>query len=475
MSYNYLPLDRKWLSFQQVKNLLDYDQLVSITFDAHERILTCHDYIESISGTSDNKGSAPNKPVQKELTEKHTAGSGEEVPADIVKLMLMLKIKSLSFGQSGVQIETVKRLMEMYDNAVLPVIYTSVTEVQDEGDYFLRQLTLPLLAKGEVYYKGQKQDVSSVVNELNWQPLTLQPNEKPALTTGTHFISAHGLYVLKQTERLLKIADIIAAVSLHFLDCPIDTLHEKINGADDYIGQANTAKTLLQYLEGARHSGSAKQGSGDADLCNSTKHVHGAAGDSFQCILKVFLKEINSVTEDQRIFPDEGLVLNGVQSHPQPLILELDYLAAALAGVANLSVARTRQLLSGKGGSSLPPTFISLLSAAVEITTENKELSVPSSVNYKIIGDPKTTFVPQADACRNCLQVIGNLEKVLAMELVAATCAVEDKGAVQDLPALEDFMRNFRKQVLLADEDPASNGNLANAMLFLRSYNIALV
>src|SRR6476661_1801232 len=123
MSYNYLPLDRKTLHFQQVKNLLDYNQLVSITFDAHERILACSEWLEKHpTEINDYLGLTEESPTQ--LLTSDAEGLGEEVPLDIVKLMLMLKIKSLSYGYSGVQIETVKRLMEMYNNAVFPVIYT---------------------------------------------------------------------------------------------------------------------------------------------------------------------------------------------------------------------------------------------------------------------------------------------------------------------------------------------------------------
>ncbi|GEO08934.1 aromatic amino acid ammonia-lyase [Segetibacter aerophilus] len=476
MSYNYLPLDRKWLSFQQVKNLLDYDQLVSITFDAHERILKSHEYIQSISVGENNEVSSTNiENVQKGVIESDVIGSGEEVAIDIVKLLLMLKIKSLSHGQSGVQIETVKRLMEMYNNSVFPVVYVDVDGAQKESNPLLSQLLMTLVGRGEVYYKGRKQLASSVFDELNWQPLKLQTGETSALTTGTHFISAHALYVLKKSELLLKFADIIAAVSLNVISFSTNSLNEKINTAQRHKGQADTAKALNKYLKGSGNLIAKEQKSNDADLANLTIGIHGAAKDSFEYILDVFLKEINSVTEERSIFSHEGLVVNGVHSHPQPLMLALDYLVIALTGVANLSVAKIEQL-AGVESSPLSAVFLAnILSRATEISSENRKLSAPSSVNFTLASDIKSGVVYQVDGCKKCLKAVDNLEKILAIELVAATRTREFEGLDRTLPALNVFTKSFREQVSLTEEEAGANNNLTKAIQFLRSFNVSLV
>lgn len=267
MSYNYLPLDRKWLKFQQVKNLLDYQQLISITFDAHEKILQCREYLENKLSNGDSLYYGINTgfgylhdvqidkdqiaELQYNLLKSHACGLGEEVPVDIVKLMLMLKIKSLSYGHSGISIETVKRLMEMYNNDVIPVIYTQGS-LGASGDLApLSHLSLPLIGLGEVYYKGAKRASSQVLQELNWQPVQLQSKEGLALINGTQFMSAYGLLGLKKAEQLIKMADAIAALSFDAFDCSIQPLHEKIHSIRSFKGQVDSAAAVRKYLEGS--------------------------------------------------------------------------------------------------------------------------------------------------------------------------------------------------------------------------------
>lgn len=249
MSYNYLPLDRKWLGFQQVKNLLDYDQLVSITFDAHERILKCRQYLDSNENEKQVDRNLSND-TEYNTIKSYASGIGKEVPVDIVKLMLMLKIKSLSYGQSAAQIETIKRLMEMYNTGVFPVVYTKGVSGAG-GDVALSQLSLPLIGLGEVYYEGEKRVSGEVLNKLGWEPLRLVHNESLALITGTHFLSAYGLYALKKAEQLLKVADVIAALSLDAFGCSLEPFHSKIQSVRSHKGQVETAAFILNCFAGS--------------------------------------------------------------------------------------------------------------------------------------------------------------------------------------------------------------------------------
>ena len=364
MSYNYLPLDSKWLHFDQVKNLLRYQQLVSITFDAHERILKCREYLDKkLSGSDElfygiNTGfgylqnvgidKTQIEQLQYNLLTSHACGVGDKVPVEIVKLMLMLKIKSLSYGNSGVQIETVKRLMDMYNNDVIPVIYTQGS-LGASGDLApLSHLSLPLIGLGDVYFKGSVQPSASVLKKLGWQPVHLHSKEGLALMNGTQFMSAYGMYCLYKCEQLIKMADLIAAISYDAFDCLLEPLHSIIHKVRPFKGQVHTAEQLRGYLEGSEICAQTKKQVQDPYSFRCIPQVHGATKDTFDYVLNTFIKEINSVTDNPNIFPDEDLILSGGNFHGQPLALSLDFLCIAMSELASICERRTYQLISGQ-------------------------------------------------------------------------------------------------------------------------------
>ena len=300
MSYNYLPLDRKLTNFQQIKNLLKYDQHVSITFDAHERILICREYLDKKMQESDtlyygintgfgflqnvriNKNELSE--LQNNLLKSHACGLGDEVPKDIVKLMIMLKIKSLSYGNSGVQIETVKRLMEMYNNDMMPIIYTQGS-LGASGDLApLSHLSLPLIGEGHVYLKGVRMPAAKALKQLDLQPIQLQSKEGLALINGTQFMSAYGLHNLIQAERLLKWANIIAAISFDAFECVPDSLNEHIHNVRPHVGQKNVATILSALLSESEISKNKKEQVQDPYSFRCIAQVHGATKDTFDFV-----------------------------------------------------------------------------------------------------------------------------------------------------------------------------------------------
>lgn len=492
MSYNYLPLDRKWLNFQQVKNLLDYGQLVSITFDAHEKILQCREYLNNKLNNTDrlyygintgfgylqnvqiNKDQA--EQLQYNLLKSHACGLGEEVPVDIVKLMLMLKIKSLSYGHSGVSIETVKRLMEMYNNDVFPVIYA-----QGSSSTSLGHLSSPLIGLGVVYYKGIKQSSSDVLKELSWQPVKLQSKEGLALITGTQFLSAYGLYSLKKAEQLIKMADAIAALSFDAFDCSLQPLHEKIHSIRSFKGQVATAAAIRKYLEGSEIINKQKLHIQDPYSFRCLPQVHGATKDTFNYVLSVFLKEINSVTDNPNIFPEDDLILSGGNFHGQPLALALDFLSIAMSELANISERRTYQLISGQRelpmflvkDPGLHSGFIIPQYTAAGLVSENKQLCTPSSVDSISSSNNQEDHVSMgANAAVKCLRVIDNAEKVLGIELLTAAQALEFRRPLKSSPFLEQMVADFRQQVSFNDEDRVMRDDMMKAIGFVGSYSL---
>lgn len=495
MSYNYLPLDSKWLHFEQVKNLLDFQQQVSITYDAHEKILRCREYLDGKMAEADQTYYGINtgfgylqhvridadsiEQLQYNLIVSHACGMGEEVPSDIVKLMLMLKIKSLSYGHSGVQIDTVKRLMDMYNHEVLPVIYTQGS-LGASGDLApLSHLSLPLLGLGEVYYQGVKRDTASVWKELGWEPIHLQSKEGLALINGTQFMSAYGLYCLKKAERLLALADIIAALSFDAFDCVQEPLHPLIHQIRAHKGQVKAAQQIAHYLKGSAIATQAKSQVQDPYSFRCAPQVHGASQDVFETVLNVFMREINSVTDNPNVFPEEDMIVSGGNFHGQPLALHLDFLSIAMSELANISERRTYQLISGQRGlplflvkeAGLNSGFMIPQYTAAGIVSENKQLCTPASVDSISSSNNQEDHVSMgANAATKCWRVLQNVERVLAIELLSAAQALDFRRPLQSSPVLEKMHKTFREQVSFNEKDRILHKDMQQAVQFIQSY-----
>jgi histidine ammonia-lyase len=495
MSYNYLPLDRKWLHFQQVKNLLDYDQLVSITFDAHERILACREYLNQKQTVTDalfygiNTGfgflqnvkidDSQIEQLQYNLLVSHACGMGEEVPEAIVKLMLMLKIKSLSYGYSGVQIATVIRLMDMYNNGMFPVIYTQGS-LGASGDLApLSHLSLPLLGLGEVRLAGKKMDSGAALQHLNWQPIALQSKEGLALINGTQFMSAYGMYCLKKAEHLLEMADLIAALSFDAFDCVTEPLNAHIHAIRPHTTQITVAANMRKYLLGSSIASSPKKQVQDPYSFRCIPQVHGASRGAFAHVLEIFMQEINSVTDNPNIFPDEDLIVSGGNFHGQPLAMALDYLAIAMSEIANIAERRTYQLISGQRGlplflvnnPGLHSGFMIPQYTAAGIVSENKQLCTPASIDSISSSNNQEDHVSMgANAATKCLRVIENVEKVLAIELMSAAQALEFRRPQRSSAILENMVKAYREIVAFNEVDRVLHIDMMKSVGFLQSF-----
>ncbi len=497
MSYNYLPLDRKHTNFQQIKNLLAFDQLVSITFDAHERILKCREYLDDKMKSPDalyygiNTGfgflqnvqidATQLEELQNNLLKSHACGLGEEVPEDIVKLMIMLKIKSLSYGHSGVQIDTVKRLMDMYNAKMYPIIYTQGS-LGASGDLApLSHLALPLIGLGEVYLEGIKMSAETALKKLDWQPIKLQSKEGIALINGTQFMSAYGLHNLVQADRLMKWANIIAAISFDAFNCTEEPLNAHIHAVRPHKGQMNVAEILNNLLAGSEILAQKKTSVQDPYSFRCIPQVHGATEDTINYVKNIFITEINSVTDNPNIFPNEDLIVSGGNFHGQPLALGADFLAIAMSEIASISERRTFQLLSGQR--ELPAFLIKnpgLHSGlmipqyiAAGIVSENKQLCTPSSIDTIPSSNNQEDHVSMgANGAVKCKRVIDNVEKVLAIELLTAVQAIEFRRPLKTSSSLEKIIAAFREQVSFNDADRVLQVDMKEAINFLTLYKI---
>jgi len=497
MTYNYLPLDKSLLTFQQVKNLLKYKQLVSVTYAAHEAILKCRDYLDQKINSSDelfygiNTGfgflqnvkieKAQLETLQQNLLLSHACGMGEEIPDEIVKLMMMLKIKSLSYGYSGIGIEVVKRLMDMYNNDVLPVIYTQGS-LGASGDLApLSHMSLPLIGKGEVRIKGKKISAEEALKKLGWKPIELQSKEGLALINGTQFMSAYGMFNLIHSERLLNWANVIAAISFDAFDCNPDCLYDRLQEVRPHAGQISVATQIRKILQGSEIVASKKLQVQDPYSFRCIPQVHGASKDTFDFVLQTFLTEINSVTDNPIIFPDEDRIVSGGNFHGEPLAFALDYLSIAMSEIANISERRTYQLLSGQRNlplflvknSGLNSGLMIPQYTAAGIVSENKQLCTPASVDSISSSNNQEDHVSMgANAATKCLRVIQNVEKVLAIELLASIQALEFRRPLKSSPEIESLIKEFRKKISFNESDRFLHEDMVKAMEFMREYEL---
>ena len=490
-----LSLDHSWLDFEQVKTFLDDHQQINITPDAEKKITKCRQYLDNKLKQSDELfygintgfGFLQNVKIDKLSIEKlqhnllvsHACGMGDEVPADIVRLMLMLKIKSLSYGYSGVQLDTVKRLTDMCNNDVLPIIYTQGS-LGASGDLApLSHLSLPLINLGKVHYKNEKINAEDVLKKLGWDAIHLQSKEGLALINGTQFMSAYGMFCLKKAEHLIQMADLIYALSFDAFDCMIEPLHECIQAIRPHKGQVKTAKIIRDYLSGSEIASNKKAQVQDPYSFRCVPQVHGATKDAFETILNVFLTEINSVTDNPNIFPDDDLIVSGGNFHGQTLALHLDFLSIAMSELANISERRIYQLISGQRNlpmflvkdAGLNSGFMIPQYTAAGIVSENKQLSTPASVDSISSSNNQEDHVSMgANAAVKCLRVIDNVGKVLAIELLSAAQAFDFRKPAKSSEAVEHLHSSFRKNISFNDEDRVLHDDMMQAVEFIGSW-----
>lgn len=490
-------IDESHTGFEDIKKLAGNSISLALTTAAVKKIADCRRYLDDKMNSGNNLFYGINtgfgylqnvkiddhqlEELQSNLLKSHACGMGEEVPATIVKMMLALKIKSLSYGHSGVQVATVQRLVDMYNNDVLPVIYTQGS-LGASGDLApLSHLSLPLIGLGEVNYAGKKMKAADVWKQMGWEPLHLQSKEGLALINGTQFMSAYGMYNLLQSEKLLHWADMIAAISFDAFDCVASPLHEKIHSVRSHKGQVDTAIKLTDLLKGSAILAQHKPQVQDPYSFRCVPQVHGATKDSFDYVQSVFIKEINSVTDNPNIFPDEDIIVSGGNFHGQPLALALDFLCIAMSEIASISERRTYQLISGQHGlplflikqPGLHSGFMIPQYTAAGMVSENKQLCTPSSVDSISSSNNQEDHVSMgANAATKCKRVIDNVEKVLAIELLTAAQALEFRRPLKSSVVIEELVAAFRREVPFNDADRILREDMVKAVAFMRSYTV---
>ncbi len=485
------------IGFVQAAPVARGEVTLDLSQEAIQRINRCRDYLderlrggdELLYGINTGFGSLCDRVISKEdlgtlqknLVKSHACGVGEEVPPEIVRLMLFLKIKSLSYGNSGIQLQTVERLMDFYNLDILPVVY-QYGSLGASGDLApLAHLSLPLLGLGEVWYKGRKRAAGPVLEETGLGIIDLRSKEGLALLNGTQFMSAYGVFLCLKVFKLSELADIIGALSLDAFDGRIEPFHPLIQAIRPYEGQKITAERVTRILQGSELIGRNKKHVQDPYSFRCMPQVHGASKDSINYVAYVFENEINSVTDNPTIFPDEDLIISAGNFHGQPLALALDNLAIAMSELGNISERRTYQLVSGNRG--LPPFlaadpglnsgFMIPQYTAASMVSHNKQLCTPSSVDSIESSQGQEDHVSMgANAAVKAYKVMENLERILAIELYNAAQALEFRRPVKTSPYLEGIVAKYRERVKFIEEDQVMFTDINETVQFLRDIKL---
>jgi histidine ammonia-lyase len=415
--------------------------------------------------------------LQKNLIMSHACNTGDEIHPDIIKLMLFLKAHALSLGNSGIQVATVQRILDLYNNDVLPIVYDRGS-LGASGDLApLSNLFLPLLGLGDVRYKGQKYSTSEIMSKFGWEPIELKSKEGLALLNGTQFMSAHGIYGILKSFKLIKLADIIGALSLEAYDGRIEPFHENLHRVRPHQGQIETAKNFRKILEGSELIAHPKKHVQDPYSFRCMPQVHGASKDALNYVANVLLIEINSVTDNPTIWPDEDLIISGGNFHGQPLALSYDFMAIAISELGNISERRVVQLISGLRGlpeflvynSGLNSGFMIPQYAAASMVSQNKQLCTPASVDSIVSSNGQEDHVSMGgNAATKLLKVVDNTERIIAIELFNAAQALEFRRPAKTSPYLEDFMKQYREIVPFIEEDRIMYIEMDKTLEFLR-------
>lgn len=493
--YHYISSDV--LSLDTINQILKENKSLALSEEAKVNIQKCRDYLDKkmqsqtdpIYGINTGFGSLCNVKIsnenlsqlQENLVKSHACGTGEEVPNSIVKLMLLLKIQSLSYGNSGVQLETVERLIDFYNYDIIPVIYTQGS-LGASGDLApLAHLSLPLLGEGEIYFEGKKVHSKEVLAHFNWKPIVLQSKEGLALLNGTQFMSAYGVYILLKSNQLSYLADLIGTISLEGFDGRIDPFNELIHLVRPHKGQIETAQRITEFLEGSQIINQKKTHVQDPYSFRCMPQVHGASKDAMDYVKRVFKTEINSVTDNPNVFVGEDIIVSGGNFHGQPLALALDFLGIALAELGSISERRTYQLISGLRGlpaflvdnPGLNSGFMIPQYTAASIVSQNKQLATPASIDSIVSSNGQEDHVSMgANAATKCFKIIENLERILAIELMNASQAIEFRRPLKSSTFIEQFLKSYRSEVSFVKEDRILHYDIENSIAFLRSFEI---
>lgn len=487
------------LTYDLIERIINDNTRLTLSDEGRARIAACREYLDKktdentvpIYGVTTGFGSLCNKHIshdelstlQENLVKSHSCSVGTPVDDVIVKLMLLLKAHALSMGFSGVQVQTVERILDLYNNNVLPVVFDRGS-LGASGDLApLANLFLPLIGEGEVWYKGKRIRSIEALNIFGWKPIRLMSKEGLALLNGTQFMSANGIKALIDGWHLVNCFDLFGAMSLEAFDGRIEPFFDCIQQVRPHRGQIETGKIFRSLLHGSQIIAREKEHVQDPYSFRCIPQVHGAVKDAMNHVTDILHTEINSVTDNPTVFPDLDLVVSGGNFHGEPLALAFDYMGVALHELGNISERRVAQLILGERG--LPPFLVAhpgLNSgfmipqyAAASMVSQNKMFAWPASCDSIVSSNGQEDLVSMgANAATKLHKIVDNLKYIAAVELMNAAQGIDFRRPLKSSLYIERVMEEYRKVVPFVDEDVVMADYIAKTMEFLQGFKVEL-
>lgn len=469
---------------------------ISLSAQAATRITECRTFLDEhlktskgpIYGINTGFGSLCNVVIsnddlgklQENLVRSHACGMGDTISLELSRLMLLLKVQGLSQGHSGVKLQSVELLVNLFNREITPVIY-SLGSLGASGDLApLAHMSLTLLGDGEVWYKGDRMASSKALAAEGLSSIGLHAKEGLALLNGTQFMSAHAAYITQEAEQLMDWADLIAAMSLEAMDGHLSPFDPDIHRVRAHAGQIATAEHIRQILDGSELITQEKEHVQDPYCLRCIPQVHGASRDSLRHVQGVVQVELDSVTDNPTIFPESGKIISAGNFHGQPLAISLDLMSIAMAEIGSISERRTYKLNAGQRGlpsflvkdPGLNSGFMIVQYTAASIVSQNKQLCTPACVDTIDSSQGQEDHVSMgANAATQAYQVLENLKRILALELFNAAQAIEFQGVDKTSPKLQALHRKFREHVPFVEADVEMHVLMHASVEFIRTHN----
>ena len=482
------------LTIERIGEIVYNGYKLELSDDAKNRIIRCREYLDKkiaettkpVYGVTTGFGSLCNVSVdadklaqlQINLMMSHACGVGDRVPNDIVKMMMLLKIQSLSYGYSGSKLDTVQRLVDFFNNDVYPIVYMQGS-LGASGDLVpLAHMSLPLVGLGEVEYKGKVMSGAEVLKIHGWEPIQLASKEGLALLNGTQNMSAFAVWSLLNAQKLSDWADKIAAMSLDAYYGLLSPFTKAVHVVRPHKGQLDTAAHMLELLQGSEIADKPKDYVQDPYSFRCIPQVHGTTKDTIAYVKSVIDTEINSATDNPTICPDEDLIISAGNFHGEPIAQPMDFLAIGLSELANISERRIYKLVSGTRGlpsflvakPGLNSGFMIAQYTAASVVSLNKSLATPSSVDSIPSSQGQEDHVSMgANAAIKLYKIVLNVERVLAIELFNAAQALEFRRPLKSSPAVEAIFEKYRKVVPFIVNDEVMYPHIQHSIEFLRN------